>query len=155
MMSIVIDLLLIAIVAYCGWQGLKHGLLNSAFGIVALVAAIFIGHLVGVVYSDEFSGMLQPFAGGLVDTAVGTVTDYEPGKTTPAGEPLEEPVVILTTSEKQDVYSVSFAALRQIGISEDAAEEIATEVADQQLTVNQDMTTALSSNLWAGWAISP
>ncbi|MBQ6539704.1 MAG: CvpA family protein [Oscillospiraceae bacterium] len=146
-MSIVIDLLLIAIVVYCCWMGLKHGLLSSAVGLAALIAAIFIGHLVGVVYSDEFSGMLQPFAGGLADTAISAVVDYEPGKTTPSGEPLKEPEVVLNTMEKDDAYSVSYAALRELGICETAAEDIAKEVADQQHYVNQEMANSLTSAL--------
>lgn len=151
MVSIVIDVLLLAIVVFCAWQGLKRGLVNSAFGIVSLIVAVFIGNLVGVVYSDEFSNMLKPFATGLVDGAILTVTQdqVETETFTLEGEEDKEkpPVVILTDSEKTDVYSVCFAALRQLGIGENAAEALATEIAVDHTVVDQEMAIELTSQL--------
>lgn len=144
-MSLIIDLLLIAIVAYCGWVGFKKGIVTGAFGIVALIAALFIGHLVGTVYSDEFSGMLQPFAGGLIDTAITTVTDYKIGDKNRDGTEKEPPVVVLSSTEKSDVYSVCNAALRELGISEDAADKLANEVAQSQRNVDQEMSNQLTA----------
>lgn len=147
-MSIIIDLLLLGIVVYCGWQGLKRGLLNSAFGIVALIIAVFFGHLVGVVYSDEFSGMFQPFVSGLVDGAINTVTeDYNKTNIISGDDEVKLPVVVLNNAEKTDVYSVSHAALRQLGIGDSAAKEIATEVATEQTTVDQAMALNITSRL--------
>ena len=150
-MSFVIDVLLVAIVVYCAWLGLKRGLVNSAFGIFSVIVAVFFGHLVGVVYGGEFSNMLQPFATGLVDSAIATVTaDYDENYSytlTEDGEEEAPPVVILTESEKSDVYSVSFAALRQLGISEESAEMMATEVAADHSAVGQEMAIELSKQI--------
>ena len=146
-MSLLIDLLLIGIVAYCGWQGFKKGIVNGAFGIVALIAAIFIGHLVGTVYSDEFSGMFQPFAGGVIDTSIATVTEYRVGDTNRDGTEKEPPVVVLSDSERSDVHAVCFAALRQLGVCESVAEDIATETAQNQRTVDQEMSRSLTLTL--------
>jgi len=149
-MNILIDVLLVAIVVYCAWLGLKRGLVNSAFGIFSLIVAIFFGHLVGVVYGSEFSSMLKPFATGLVDNAVATVTsDYDNVESISLMEDEEEtpPVVFLTESEKSDVYSVSFAALRQLGICAESAEVMATEVAEEHTTVNQDMAIELTNQI--------
>lgn len=150
-MSFVIDLLLIGIVVYCAWHGLKRGLVNSAFGVFAVIIAVFFGNLVGVVCGDEFSSMLKPFATGIVDGAVSTVTDdYDDTATyTLESEDKESsaPVVVLTESEKTDVYSVCFAALRQIGIGEKSAEMLATEVAAEHTTVDQEMSIELTELL--------
>lgn len=150
-MSFVIDLLLIGIVAYCAWHGLKRGLVNSAFGIFSVIIAVFFGHLIGVVCGSEFSSMLKPFATGIVDGAISTVTeDYDETESyslTGEDDKDEPPVVILTDSEKSDVYSVCFAALRQVGIGEKSAELLATEVAAEHTTVDQEMSLELTELL--------
>ena len=150
-MSIIIDLLLLGIVAYCAWLGLKRGLVNSAFGIFSVIIAVFFGHLVGVVYGGEFSDMLKPFATGLVDGAITTVTaeyvENESINSEGDEDANKPPVVILTEEEKSDVYSVSFAALRQIGVGEKSADLIATEVAKEEAVVGQEMSIELTAQL--------
>ncbi len=150
-MSILIDLLIVAIIVYCAWQGLKKGLVNSAFGIFALIVAVFFGHIFATVYGNEFSNMFNPFATGLIDNAISTVADVQETDATTysleGAEEAEAPVIILTESEKSDVYSVSYAALRQLGIAEKSAEAIAVEVAEDNTVVDQEMAIDLTAKL--------
>ena len=72
-MGIVIDIVLALIVILFVWRGYKNGLIISLVGALALVIAFAGANIVARTFSDEFSGMLEPFVGGVVDKAVSGV----------------------------------------------------------------------------------
>ena len=58
-MSLIIDLILIAIVAFCAWNGYRKGFIMGISGILALIVAFYGAQIVADTYSQEFTSMLK------------------------------------------------------------------------------------------------
>lgn len=142
-MSIVLDIVLVAIVALCCWRGFRTGIINGVSWIVALVIAIYGANLVAAAYYSEFSEMLTPFAQGVVEnTLMGDEKDEDGNYTS-----VISPDLPLDEVEKLDVYEVSKAVLKRLGIADEAAESIARETAETNDKVGIQMTAELTELL--------
>ena len=115
MLVLAIDLAIIAIVVFCGWRGYRNGLIRGAFGLVALVVSLFVANIVATAYSEEFTGMLKPFIGGVVETTLTSM--HEDGV---EYIPEEHDHENLT-----DDFGTAYTVLRQIGLPEAAAVRVA------------------------------
>lgn len=113
MLVLVIDLAIIAIVVFCGWRGYRNGLIRGAFGVVALVVSLFVANIAAAAYSEEFTGMLKPFIGGIVET---TITDMRDNSDKHKHEGLDN---------ETEGFGTAYTALRQIGLPEPSAIRIA------------------------------
>lgn len=157
--SVILDILVIGIAVFCAWKGWRKGIIGGLCSILAILVSFYGANLIASTYSAEFTGIIEPFAHGIVDTMVNKVTGaaQETDEDVPAAEDAEEGeeeerveravVVVLSEEEKQDVYSVAFAVLRQVGFHEDTAANIAqgaVEVADY---VDSDLSEFLSEQL--------
>ncbi|MBR6653976.1 MAG: CvpA family protein [Oscillospiraceae bacterium] len=121
-MSLIIDLILIAIVAFCAWNGYRKGFIMGISGILALIVAFYGAQIVADTYSQEFTSMLKPFISGVVDAAV---ADVQIG-----GE---------DGYDNEEVYEVTYDALGNIGILKSAAQDIANEIAERVERTGQTM----------------
>ena len=139
-MSIVLDIILICIIAYCAVRGWQKGFLISLCGIVAVIIAIVGGNIAAKVYCNEFVGLIDPFTTGITEKLVLSVTGD-----VPADE--EGARFALPNSERKDVYSVCNAAMREFGLPVAVADEIAKSVAENHDTVNEAMGVELADNL--------
>lgn len=74
-MSIILDLLILAVFGLCIWQGYKRGLISAVFGIVIIIIALYISNLLANTYSTEFSPMIKSFISGYVDTKLEEAKD--------------------------------------------------------------------------------
>ena len=115
----------IAIPVFCAWRGYKNGIIRGACGILAIILALFCGNIIANMYGTDFDGMLFPFVNGMVDGAENTVLTND-----------SEAVIQLSDSEKDDVYSVSYAIFRQLGVVENASQKMAEEIAAKALKRN-------------------
>ena len=146
-MSYILDLVLVGIIALCAWKGYKSGILVSVLGIIALIISLVVGNVVSKAYSGEFSGIMEPFVTGVVDKSISNVLDTTPedGKKA-AGE---RSAFLVPEKDRADVYKVSFAALRDLGIAEKPAGDLAEQVKGETSDVNQQMSTVLTEKLCA------
>jgi len=116
-----IDLAIIATVVFCGWRGFKNGLIRGVFGVVALVVSIFIANIAAEAYSGEFTGMLKPFVGGIIDSALTDMDDegveYEPEEHEHENE--------------SEQFGIAYTVLRWIGLPEPSAVRIAESSLDE------------------------
>ena len=129
MTTFAIDLAIIAIIAFCGWRGYKNGLIRGIFGIVALIVSIFIANIAAEAYSGEFTGMLRPFVGGIIDTTLTEMEEkdikYDPGEN--------------KHENKTEEFRTAYTALRQIHLPEPSAvriAEMAVDVEDPEVDFN-------------------
>ncbi|MGE4484914.1 MAG: CvpA family protein [Oscillospiraceae bacterium] len=137
-MNILFDLALVAIAAFTVWRGYKDGLIVTMCGAVAVIICLFGANIVASVYSEEFTGMLEPFVGGMVDNSISDAV---------AGDNAASQIETLSNGQKSDVYVVGHAALRQLGIADGAAQRIAEETEQEIDTVGQRMSDNLSEKL--------
>ena len=118
MIILALDLAVIAIIAFCGWRGYRNGLIRGVFGVVSLVVSLFLASVAATAYSEEFTKILNPFVGGIVDSALVEIMDGEHEYNLDALE------------NKSENFITAYAALRRIGLPEASAlrvAELATE----------------------------
>jgi len=144
--SLVLDLIIIAVVAYCAWRGYKGGMIVNICGVVAIIIALCVGNIVAKVYSNEVSSMLETFGTGIVDTAAAESIAYD--GTDENGE-VSDYYVVLTEEEKEDTYAVGYATLQRVGLSTGLSEKIAAETSKDVVGVNQDMRSMLTEKMCA------
>ena len=139
-MKLLLDLILLAIIALGVWRGYKSGIISGVIGLAAIIACVYVANIFAGAYSEEFVGMLEPFASGVVDSMVSSTVSNDP-------EDVEKAVVQLTNAEKEDVYSVSFAALRRLGLCKEVSDEMAQDVSGKVKMVNQEMNDQITTLL--------
>ena len=139
MTTLAIDLTIIGIIVFCGWRGYRNGLIRGAFGIVTLIAALIIANIAAEAYSDEVSGALNPFVGGVVGSTLDKIIEQE-GKDL---EPVEH-------ENKSIEFRMAYTALRRVGLPEPAAinvtERAVSEEAEGYLTdvVGEKLSSVLA-----------
>lgn len=136
-MHIIIDLVIVALIAFCVWRGWKNGIVIGVVSIVAVIASLVIGNVVATVYSHEFSGMLKPFVDGIVDGVVGDTLSGKAAKK-------DEIVIQLDSNERQDVSTVTFAAMRRLGLSEATSASIADKAEQKVNAVGSLLTNEIT-----------
>lgn len=147
--SLIIDIVLVAIILISAWRGYKAGFITSIIGVVAVVVAIYGANLLATTYAGQFTGLVEPFASGLIDSIETKILGYSPS----AVEEEQDfvPVVELTGDDTSSVMKVSTAVLRQLGLDEDIAEPLAQKVSlavDGVGTgMNVELTKVLSERL--------
>ena len=113
MLILALDVTIILIVVFCGWRGYKNGLIRGVFGVVSLVVSLFLANVAASAYSGEFTEMLDPFIGGVIDTALVDIMEDE------AEYDLNE------FEDSSDSFITAYTALRRIGLPEAPAARIA------------------------------
>lgn len=75
MTSFLIDLGIIGIVVFCAWRGFRNGLIRGVFGVLTLIVSLFLANTIARAYADEFTGVLTPFASGIVESTLFSLSD--------------------------------------------------------------------------------
>jgi len=121
-----IDLTIVGIVVFCAWRGYRNGLIRGVFGVVTLVVALFFANIAATAYYDEFTGMVTPFVGGVVDTAL--------------SEMAAEGIAYELVDHENDSndFKAAYTALRRIGLPAPAA----VRVAEQAVALESDGSLA-------------
>jgi uncharacterized membrane protein required for colicin V production len=157
-LSLAIDIILVLILALAAWRGFRNGFIRGVLGLVAIVVAIYGANLVAKTYSGEFTGMLKPFVGGIIDSAVSdAIVKYDqqsPDTETGADGDGESDAdtgadgdADTGRDDDANVFEISFEALRNIGISSKAAGLLAEKVGDEIKSIGQQMTSSLTEKL--------
>ncbi|MCL2567899.1 MAG: CvpA family protein [Oscillospiraceae bacterium] len=74
-MHIFLDLILLAILGFCAWQGYKRGIIGGILAVIFLIVAIYGGNLVASTYSNMFTDMFNPFVSGYLQSAESQAID--------------------------------------------------------------------------------
>jgi uncharacterized membrane protein required for colicin V production len=74
MMGFLLDLLLVAVLGFCVWQGYRKGLIITAAGILIIFAAAFLAGRVASAYAEPVSERLHPIMSWVADDAIGEAT---------------------------------------------------------------------------------
>ena len=71
--GLIIDIAILVILVICGWNGFKNGIIRGICGIIAVILALYGASVVSKMYSNEFTSMLKPFVGGMIDRSMAKV----------------------------------------------------------------------------------
>lgn len=67
-MKLIIDVVILAIIALCTWNGYKRGLVGGIAGVLAIIISVFGGTILSSAYAGEVVPALEPFVDGYVDS---------------------------------------------------------------------------------------
>ena len=113
MIVLALDLAVIAIVALCSWRGYKNGFIRGVFGLVSLVVSLFLASVVASAYSYEFTEILSPFVGGVVDSALVNILEDH------------DEYDMSAYADKSDSFTTAYRAMRKIGLADAPSARIA------------------------------
>jgi len=136
-MSIIIDVVLLLIVFLFVWRGYRNGFIIGIVGALAIIIALAGANIVARTYSAEFTGVLEPLVGGLVDKAVSTTISEDD----------KDGDNVVSPEERSDIYSITYKSLRTVGLSQDAADKLATTVSDHLETRDRQISESVSDFL--------
>jgi len=118
---LLIDLTIVGIIAFSAWRGYRNGLIRGVFGIVSLIASLFLANIAANAYSEEFTGMLSPFVGGVVESAISEIIEkdieYE----------------LIEHENDSEEFRTAFNALRHIGLPVPAAIRVAEQAVEDEI----------------------
>ena len=147
-MHILIDLLIVLLIGLTAWRGWKKGLIVGLCGLLTLAVSIYGANVVARAFYAEYTQILDPFISGYVDTSTSLVTGTDASESTGKDDAkTTKPYVFLSQEQKKDVYSVSYAVMRQCGVANRASEKIAQEFAGQYTTVDHTLVEAMGEYL--------
>ena len=141
-MSIALDAAIVLIVIFCSWRGFKSGIIRGVCGVLVLVVSIFAANIVATAYSNEFTGMLKPFVGGVVDNVL------QPKEAEEGDEEEKRPVVYPEGfKDKSEEYKEAYTAMWKIGLPMKAAENIAEQVEENYSGVKRQLAEEITDKL--------
>ena len=65
-----IDLVLLAILLLCGWNGYRKGFITSIGGVLSIAVALYAACLISGTFSYEVVPVVRPFASGFVERVI-------------------------------------------------------------------------------------
>ncbi len=140
-----IDLVLLAILLLCGWNGYRKGFITSIGGVLSIAVALYAACLISGTFSYEVVPVVRPFASGYVERVVaGDVTEQLGliyGEETPAADRYS-----INDALSQDPDAAGrFAALtfKSVGIYDSTAEKMADEAVEYASLHAVDTKTAV------------
>ena len=121
-MKLALDIILVAIIAIAIWGGYKKGVIMGIGGIIVLIVALVLGNTLSAAYSPEVVTAMRPFAGGYTDKLLGEAVYAELGI-----EDSEYSLEDLLKQKPELYLSASTRVMKELGLSDDAAETLAME----------------------------
>jgi hypothetical protein len=122
-MRAVIDLVLLAILAYCTWMGYKRGVVNAALGILAIVVALYGGSLLSSAFAGQLIPAFQPFASGIIETKSDkALADMKMGT--------DLSIEDIVTKDASKKYDYCLYVYEEAGMYEKRAQTMAKEAAE-------------------------
>ena len=142
-MKAIIDILLLIIIALCTWSGYKRGLVGGVASLLAIIIALLGGSIVAAAYSHEVVPAFEPFVDGYVDSSSMRKTVLERMGYGETDLSLED--ILATDSSLRHDYA--YETLREVGMYNQRAEEMAAEAVSLADSSGMTMTDAVVSVL--------
>jgi len=135
LLSVIIDIVLLAVLALFVIGGYKKGFIKSVSGIIALVVAFYGAGFVAERYSQKFAPMLEPFVSAVVDKSVSqTRKEY----IEEAGE---------LPDEENELDTIGYESLLNLGIFKGTATKIIEDLKEDLAYAGQSLKTAVANKL--------
>lgn len=135
---IVIDLAILAILAFCVWRGYRKGLVLGLFGVIAIFVGLFGANIIAETFSGGFVDLMAPFISGIVDGELSDGLSSEDGEMNSVNE--------ASDSEIADLVNRVFGA---VGLSEaesaSLTEDIMSEFDKASANLSERITSRLAS----------
>lgn len=142
MPKIIVDIVLIAIILFCGWCGYKKGLIMGIGGVVVIIVSVLCANLLANTFSYEIVPVMRPFVSGYIET---TLTNEEDGVLTELGYDDEGySLADVLEQEPELAKEIGLEAYRRFGLSADVAEQLSDEAIEHKKDSDRDLLYSLS-----------
>lgn len=130
MLHLILDLVILLIVVFCAWRGLRSGLIAGVLAACAVLFSFYAADILADTYSGEFTRMLEPFVSGVVDSAYSA-----------AEETLEQ------KGKADNVYEMALETVHNVGLMKSAAENVAQTLAETEKSTGYTLRAAIVDRL--------
>lgn len=69
-MKVILTLLFLGIILFCGWTGYKKGLIMGVGSLLVFIASVYFANLLSTTFSGEVIDAMRPFASGYIETEI-------------------------------------------------------------------------------------
>lgn len=69
-MKVILTLLFLGIILFCGWTGYKKGMIMGVGSLLIFIVSVYFANLLSTTFSGEVIDALRPFASGYVETEI-------------------------------------------------------------------------------------
>lgn len=123
MMRWVVDLILVAVVLLCAFNGYRRGILMELGAVVCLVVSLYGATMIANNFSMEVVVAVKPFAGGFIESVVSNDVPKRLGY-----DLNEYSINDIVASDPEKAYEVAETTFLCMGLYEDTAAKLAEEV---------------------------
>jgi uncharacterized membrane protein required for colicin V production len=148
MIGVVIDLVIIAFAALCAYRGYRAGIVRGIAGFLALILSLVLANAAAEMFSGEFTGVLRPFVGGLVDNKLQSI--LSPREEGEAGEESAEASAPLPDEDEYDISTargLTLLTLRKLGFLKSAAVNIADSIKTETAEAGYALGSVITDKL--------
>ncbi len=142
-LTTIVNIVLVAIIIICAWQGFKKGIIMGVLGILVFVLALFGGQLLSDTFSSEIIPVIKPFISGYLDTRIED-TAYEVlgfEADVNGNYDVTYSMTDMLDSQPETGGAIAREVYLELGIYED----IANELADKTVTYASENGVSISS----------
>ncbi len=123
MMKWVIDLILLAVLLLCAWNGYKKGLIMEIGAMVCLAVSLYAACMLANTFSYEVVFALEPFAGGYIESVM---TEQAPERLD--YDLTEYSINDIVAEDPSKIHDIAKATFECLGVYEVTADELAEDV---------------------------
>lgn len=138
MMRWVIDLILLAVLLLCAWNGYKKGLIMEIGAMICLVVSLYAATLIANTFSYEVVSAVKPFAGGYIESVIANDAperlEYDLS---------EYSINDIVSEDAEKAHEVAKTTFQCLGIYEVTADELADDVQAYADTNKVSLKTAI------------
>ncbi|MDR0446949.1 MAG: CvpA family protein [Oscillospiraceae bacterium] len=148
MIGVVIDIIILAFVAFCAYRGFRAGIVRGIAGFLALMLSLILANAASEAFSAEFTGVLRPFVGGLVDGRLQSI--LSPEKQESEEEREEERDDVLPDENEYDIetsHGLTMLTLRKLGFFKSAAEKITETIKTETVEAGYSLGSIITDKL--------
>ena len=131
MTGFIIDFIIVLVIVLCAYRGYRAGVVRGAAGFVALILSLTIASAVSSSFADDFTGVVSPFVGGLVDSQIQKVLAPESATGEVGTSKITIPPEEAATYSTATTEGMSMLILRQLGFFKPVAERITNTVKEE------------------------
>ena len=135
MTGFIIDFFIVLIVGLCAYRGFRAGVVRGVAGFLALILSLVIASSVSSAFADEFTGVVSPFVGGLVDSQIQKILAPEDAAATAAAGGTSSKITIAPEEaadyDADTTDGMTMIILRQLGFFKPIAEKITDTVKEE------------------------
>ena len=141
----IINILLIAILVICVWQGYKKGIIMGIIQVLVIILSLYGAQLLSDTFSYEVIPVLKPFVSGFMESRVRNTTyevfGYEPDEDGNYNVTLS--VADMMDSQPENAGEIALKSFQTLGLYGDMAQSLA----DRALETSRESNTSLMSSV--------